>query len=188
MPDQPTALPDHPFWEFSLDVYGRPTVADECIALQDRCGVDVNLVLFFIWVAVAGYGRLEEKIIRQCIEDGHQWQTAAVIPIRTVRRDLKAHIAGIPDDQREMLREQIAHAELEAEHVEQLRLAEIVQDLPVTKIDPDRAAADAVANLKDYLQIAELTAGPVDLARLADIVAIGIEGSDKEKIMQAVQA
>src|SRR5262249_60281859 len=42
-----------PFWRFSLRFYRQPDVADACIALQDGCGVDVNILLFFLWLATA---------------------------------------------------------------------------------------------------------------------------------------
>ena len=40
-----------PFWRFSLRFYRLPGVADACIALQDGCGVDVNILLFLLWLA-----------------------------------------------------------------------------------------------------------------------------------------
>ncbi|MCG8546534.1 MAG: TIGR02444 family protein, partial [Alphaproteobacteria bacterium] len=39
--------PGNAFWNFSLRAYARPGVADACIRLQDRYGVDVN-VLFYL--------------------------------------------------------------------------------------------------------------------------------------------
>jgi uncharacterized protein (TIGR02444 family) len=49
MNDTPTTTT--PFWRFSLKYYGQPGVSDACIALQDDCGVDVNLLLFLFWLA-----------------------------------------------------------------------------------------------------------------------------------------
>ncbi len=40
---QPGSTP-HPFWNFSLEVYGGEGVARACLELQDRRGVDVNLL------------------------------------------------------------------------------------------------------------------------------------------------
>ena len=37
------------FWRFSLALYARPRVAEALIALQDRAGRDVNLMLFSLW-------------------------------------------------------------------------------------------------------------------------------------------
>jgi len=34
------------FWAFSLALYGKPGVAPALLGLQDRLGVDVNLLLF----------------------------------------------------------------------------------------------------------------------------------------------
>src|SRR4051794_40049185 len=38
------------FWRFSLALYARPGVADALIALQDRAGLDVNVILFGLWI------------------------------------------------------------------------------------------------------------------------------------------
>src|ERR1700680_2972326 len=45
-----------PFWRFSLRFYRQPGVADACIALQDARGVDVNILLFFLWLGSPGGG------------------------------------------------------------------------------------------------------------------------------------
>ena len=38
-------------WEFSLSVYGKSGVPDACLTLQNSHGLDVNLVLFCLWLA-----------------------------------------------------------------------------------------------------------------------------------------
>ena len=43
------------FWDFSLAVYGAEAVAPECLSLQDKFGIDVNLLLLCAYVgAVRG--------------------------------------------------------------------------------------------------------------------------------------
>jgi uncharacterized protein (TIGR02444 family) len=42
---------ENDFWRFSLRIYRAPGVADECIAVQERYGIDVNLMLFCAWLA-----------------------------------------------------------------------------------------------------------------------------------------
>ena len=44
------------FWQFSLEVYARPQVADLCLVLQDEHGFDVNILLLCLWLA-QGEGR-----------------------------------------------------------------------------------------------------------------------------------
>ena len=38
-------------WEFSLSVYGKSGVPDACLTLQNSHCLDVNLVLFCLWLA-----------------------------------------------------------------------------------------------------------------------------------------
>lgn len=38
-------FPDHPFWDFSLEVYPREGVGAACLALQARHEIDVNVLL-----------------------------------------------------------------------------------------------------------------------------------------------
>ena len=45
----PTNDAGEAFWRFSLALYARPGVAEALIALQDRAGRDVNLMLFALW-------------------------------------------------------------------------------------------------------------------------------------------
>ncbi len=51
---EPAGSAGSPFWRFSLATYRKPGVATACLALQDECGVDVNLMLFLLWLAANG--------------------------------------------------------------------------------------------------------------------------------------
>ena len=46
-------------WRFSLAFYARPAVAEALIALQDRAGCDVNVILFALWRGLVHGHRLE---------------------------------------------------------------------------------------------------------------------------------
>ncbi len=41
--------PARGFWAFSVELYGAAGVETACLALQDRFGADVNLVLYCLW-------------------------------------------------------------------------------------------------------------------------------------------
>src|SRR4029077_986465 len=56
MPDADQRPDD--LWRFSLAFYALPGVARALIALQDRDGLDVNLMLFAMWLGISGPGRL----------------------------------------------------------------------------------------------------------------------------------
>ena len=56
---------DDALWRFSLAFYASPGVAQALIALQDRDQLDVNLMLFALWLGVSGRGRLSSPSAMQ---------------------------------------------------------------------------------------------------------------------------
>src|SRR5882757_1367521 len=76
------------FWRFSLGFYRQPGVADACIALQDGCGVDVNILLLFLWLATANRSVPLAAAQAVCAKAG-PWRDDVVVPLRTLRRRLK---------------------------------------------------------------------------------------------------
>src|SRR5258706_1056251 len=77
-----------PLWRFSLRFYRRPGVADACIALQDGCGVDINILLFFLWLAAARRCVPSAAAAAGCARVG-PWRDEVVGPFRALRRRLK---------------------------------------------------------------------------------------------------
>ncbi|MEE9209867.1 MAG: TIGR02444 family protein, partial [Kiloniellales bacterium] len=66
---------DNPFWDFSLAVWGREAVAPACLALQERHGLDVNLLLFCGWAGRRGRA-LAAADIERLIEAARPWREA----------------------------------------------------------------------------------------------------------------
>src|SRR5438067_7576165 len=131
------------FWRFSLAFYARPGVAEALIALQDRAGMDVNLMLFALWRG-AVHGHLLTTAELEAAEAAiAPLRRAVVEPVRALRRRLKG--ASEPDMQ--ALRRRIAVLELAAERTVQARLAATVG---VPDEAGDRRAA-AEGNLARYL-------------------------------------
>lgn len=83
------------FWAFSLGLYDRPGVAEACLALQDRHGADVNLLLLGFWRARQGYaGWAMGEIDRAAAAVAPV--NAALAPLRAARRALKGLQADEP--------------------------------------------------------------------------------------------
>jgi len=59
-----SSLSGEAFWRFSLAFYARPGMADALIALQDRAGLDVNLMLFALWRGALHGQRLHASEMR----------------------------------------------------------------------------------------------------------------------------
>ncbi len=162
-------FPDHPFWDFSLATYGRAGVADACLALQERHGADVNILLFCAWAGGRGARLGREEIGAACAAvDG--WHREIVRPLRSVRRRLKTALDGTaPSGLQAALRAAVQRIEIDAEHIEQLRLAERAGPAADrAAAAPDAAAARA--GMAAYLAV--LGAGPAAESDAAlDIVA-----------------
>jgi uncharacterized protein (TIGR02444 family) len=130
------------FWRFSLAFYARPGVADALLALQDRAARDVNLILFGLWLGASRGRRLTEGELAGAEAAIAPIATAAVAPLRRLRRQLKA--AADPDLL--PLRRRVAEVELAAERRVQVRLAAQVSGPSGAQPEGDRLAT-AEANL-----------------------------------------
>ena len=100
-------------WDFAVRLYAEPGVGDACLALQDRCGVDVPLLL---WAAWLGDGA-DAATLRAGNRAVGPWRARAVRPLRALRRHLRQPVAGLEDRTREDWRGAVKRLELEAERL-----------------------------------------------------------------------
>jgi uncharacterized protein (TIGR02444 family) len=112
---------DSPLWRFSLAVYRGPGVAEECLAVQERHGVDVNLLMLCGYVGAVEAAVLSASDIADALEATGAWHANVVRALRQVRRTMKPWGTGQEASSRvvEALRTKVKGAELEAEQIEQ---------------------------------------------------------------------
>jgi len=164
MPGRPVnELPAHPFWGWSLEIYGRPGVEETLLDLQDRLGLDVNLLLFACWTGATGRGRLSGSQWARLIDGTAEWRANVVEPLRAVRRHLKSH-GDKPGAA--VLRERVMALELEAEHAAQLAIAGMATDMGESGVAAAIRIADASANLEGCIAAARLSLSDGDRALL----------------------
>jgi len=134
-----------PFWRFSLKLYRQDGVSDACIALQDGCGVDVNLLLFLFWLA--GDGRqLSADEVKKRDDQVRNWRELTIIPIRDARRKLKGVATLVEPEKQEAFRNKVKAVELEAERLQQEALYAFTKGGPLgTQAAPSAAARSNVA-------------------------------------------
>jgi uncharacterized protein (TIGR02444 family) len=143
MNDTPTATT--PFWRFSLKFYSHAGVSDACIALQDGCGVDVNLLLFLFWLASERQA-LSADEVKKLDATIKSWRELTIIPIRDTRRKLKGAKTFVEPTKQEALRDKVKAVELEAEKLQQEALYAFTQSGPLGKpAEPPTAARGNVA-------------------------------------------
>lgn len=157
MPDGELSL-EKEFWRFSLAFYESPGVAPALLALQDRDGCDVNLMLFALWLGISGRGRLNSDGLAAAARTVGGFRADIIEPLRALRRKLRDH----PDDDVRRLREGVKALELEGEKLVQTRLARLAGPAP-SGIPQNARLAAAVTNFSLYL-------GPSKTGREATII------------------
>jgi uncharacterized protein (TIGR02444 family) len=130
---------ESPLWRFSLAVYRGAGVQEECLDVQERFGVDVNLLMLCAYVGVVEGAVLSASDVADALEASGAWHGNVVEALRQVRRTLKPWGAGEHDPEKwepvfgkdhapikatfanvvEALRTKVKGAELEAEQIEQ---------------------------------------------------------------------
>ncbi len=112
------------FWRFSLSAYRDPGVQTECLDLQDRLGIDVNLLLFCAFIGAVYGAALPDREMEAAAGLVRSWHDDVVGGLRRVRRTLKPLATGtssiaVPAAK---LRDGVKASELEAEQIEQMML------------------------------------------------------------------
>jgi uncharacterized protein (TIGR02444 family) len=132
---------ENPLWTFSLVVYAEAGVQDECLALQERLALDVNLLLLCAYAGVRGV-TFSDNDVGAAAGVVAGWHGDVVRPLRAARRALKS----IARENAATLRTEVKMAELKAEQIEQAMLWAWWRERPTG------AAADPQAALTANMQ------------------------------------
>jgi len=170
-------FPDHPFWDFALSVYKSEGVPAACLNLQERHSLDVNMLLFCLWLGASGRGVLAEEEVLSVMAATDRWHRTVVKGLRLVRRALKDGFEEAPEELRVQLRAQVQATEIDAEHLEQLMLAAQVQrDVTLEDAPLVTRAADSVSNVAAYFRAIDVHFEPRDAVDFAHILGKGFSG------------
>jgi|SRR5215467_961843 uncharacterized protein (TIGR02444 family) len=165
-----------PFWRFSLRFYRQPGAADACIALQDSCGVDVNILLFFLWLATARRCVPPAVARAVCAKVG-PWRDDVVAPLRTLRRRLKDGSSLVERNTAELFRTKIKAVELESERLQQEAMFALADGLATESVPTVEAAARA--NVAAYEQVLARTFAPDPVEVLIATLSAGKHGAGR---------
>ena len=153
---------NNPLWDYSLVQYGKADVADTCLALQDGCGLDVNVLLYAAWLGSRGQ-RLQVEHLDALEREIVQWRKQVVLPLRGLRQEWRSYAPAA------VLREQLKGLELRAEREQQDLMWAFYQASPALPAN----GGDVGENLR--LVAACGAAGTEDwqpaIARLASLLA-----------------
>ncbi len=135
-------------WAFAELIYDAPARRDIFLTLQDRFGLDVNLLIFCIWTGLTGRGARPREDISAAMAALAPWQGAVILPLRSARRALKAHSS---EPAYAEIKEKILSAELAAEKVAQMLLLE--GGLKSAALSTQNGEAAMRANLALYCKL-----------------------------------
>ncbi len=166
------------FWNWMLSVYPRPGVSEALIALQDREGLNVNALLFSIWLACRS-GRLTRDGADEIERLNSEWAQEIVAPVRAVRRMLKTSQL-IAENKKTDIRKRIQAIELELEEMHCALLEErAAPDCADAESEPETRAELASDNLRQYFAARRTPKSDQDRI---------IGGADWQKVLDAVTA
>jgi uncharacterized protein (TIGR02444 family) len=100
-------------WQWALEVYARPSVAEACLSLQDGHGQNVPYLLWTAWRAHEGRAA-DVAAAAQLVK---RWDAEVGGPLRAVRRTIKPAWSGVDDGAREDFRNAVKDVELQGEKV-----------------------------------------------------------------------
>lgn len=140
-----TSLRGGAFWDWSLGRY--PKAKEALLALQDRHGFNINLLLWCAWRAEIGEN-LSPARVKSAIAAVESWHGAITAPLRAARRRLSDFDAAGAQ-----LKPRAQALEIEAERIEQEILQRLVSPLQATE-DATPALDCAIRNLEAYTVLA----------------------------------
>lgn len=148
-------FPDSDFWNFSIDFYARAEVEKHCIDLQAQHQLNVNLVLLALWVSSKQRAILSVSQWQQLISVALPWQEI-IMPLRKSRQFIKDATIAWPKEFQTETRQSISEIELNAEHMQQLRLEKSVNDFDIALNDTGSSEQTLTVlvteNISHYLQ------------------------------------
>ncbi|GAA0672090.1 MULTISPECIES: TIGR02444 family protein [Rheinheimera] len=107
------------FWQYSLSLY--PAVKELCLQWQDNFGVNINLLLFLLYLDKQQQS-LDETQLKQLEDLLKHFSTEVTQSIRSLRRTLPS--PWLESEMQQALRQQLLSTELAAEKLEQQLLVQ----------------------------------------------------------------
>ncbi len=143
-----------PIWDFVLGYYRQQGVSEAAITLQDSIGIDVNMILFLMWMA--GHKRvLAEADVKRVSDASKGWQHQVVVPIRGVRRLLKENAPLVETEAALAYRKKIQALEIEGEQLQLNAMAARAQGMK-----PSAAPSAGEAGRKNLATLAAVLGKP----------------------------
>ena len=176
------------FWGFSVETYRKAGVAEACLSLQERHGIDVNVLLYCCWYG-STRGELDPPAMERILSFADPWAEHVVRPLRAARTWLKSNgcsQAFVPGEPCMALREEIKRAELRAEQLQESRMQELTVGEARQKLEPKLQVECSLLNIKRYFMTIEARIGDNSRPDLAHVVTAAICGVEADTVADSL--
>ena len=178
-PSASAAVKSNPLWDFMTWAYKEPGVEKACLALQTKHNIDVNILLFCLWLAHRSVGSSHlARYLAGALKLSRDWQRNLVEPLRMCRNNMKDFIenSDMIGPNRVIaseLRERVKACELDMEHLQTLALYGLValdgNDAGAHR-SPAEQKDDANNNLTVYFTASGVKLDPLAQAQVMRIL------------------
>lgn len=160
----------------ALALYGREGVSGACLLLQQRTGLDVNVLLMAAWMGARRKRRLGTAEVARARALVADWHAEIVKPLRAIRQRLKSGPAPAPSEQTKQLRAKVQAIEISAELIELAQLQSLADELAC-----GLPVADEAGNSADnMLHVAQIFAGrPADAEEINAVNVIAAQAMEQ---------
>jgi len=157
-----TTAAAEPFWNFSIQVYSTPLVADLSLSLQDKYGFDVNVLLLCLWLAQERCLTLDQETMHELRRGVAELNENLVWPIRRARRWVKAStdkaFQSLENAERRKFYESLQLTELKGERFVQSALIECLSTVgEIMSKTPEAAARISLENYREAIAAPEIS-------------------------------
>ncbi len=122
-------------WEFAVEFYAKPGISQACLELQDRLAVDVSFLLTILFYAKHRDIDFSVGEIASLDRSVSAWRNEVVIPLRRLRRRVKA--SDLLNSPTEELYQRIKADELLAERLEIRAVEQQLEKIPRKQSAPE---------------------------------------------------
>jgi uncharacterized protein (TIGR02444 family) len=176
------------FWDFSVRTYYGEGVQEAFLDLQNERGVDINLLLFCMWLGKT-HGLYSDETFKSACEFSELWAENVVVPLRNVRTWMK--LTGCPEtgvsvDDCMSLRDKVKGVEFGAEKLQEEMLESLCGELPDSGTGVEQQTGAAMDNIRRYFTWRGIEADDWVNDRLVTILLAALPGCGKEVVTRAV--
>lgn len=159
-------LVNHPFWQFSCEIY--KDTKDVLLEMQSHHGLNVNVILFCYWFSANYQKVLSKNDIKRLLTAIHKWHQHTIHPLRTLRDSLQKHTYL---EWANVIRKEVLASELMAEKIEQSLIVDLFAKERCCVKNPNiqQSILCAFRSIKFYCEVLYITLNEQDCADFIQI-------------------